>query len=170
MADTVAQPTLDPVAEDHPLRTQLNNLLVDLHQPLLGAVIVPLWTLDRPMSSWGSTKIASEETWWLCRADIVMRINRDLYEKLSPPAQVGLLDHLLSFVSARTEGRSTMATAVGTRQLFERTNPSLSVHPEVMARNPQFVLEIDELNRLRSSLASPEQFMLGLAPEDDEAA
>lgn len=163
MPESVATLTLAPVEDGHELHNMLRGLIGEHHKSLADASTAVFWKLDRPLSDWGSAKVLTEETWWLSGADVCIKVNRDLWDKLTLPARIGLLDHLLSFLSAKEEGRSTMSTTRGVRRLFERDVPSLSVHPLVMARNPQLVLELDELNKLRSALATPTQFALEFA-------
>lgn len=178
MADEVKPATLEP-ANDPDLLDIAAAVIASHHPGLNQAVIRYFWALDRPLSYWGSTKIASEETWWLSGgleeegAEIIIKINEALWRKLSPLGRQGMIDLRLAGARLKEGGKTEMSTSEGTRLLYEAAKPSLGLDPVVIARNPRLVEDIAELRSLHRAMTDPAQFMLDLAApaeqrEDDE--
>jgi hypothetical protein len=135
--------------------------VVKAHHPnLAGATIEMFWQRAKPLNAWGKINTATEILWWLSAADIVLQINRALWDSMKAEGRRGLIDHFLSQVAAKSGGTTTMQTQKGERQLYEELRPSLSVHPHVIARNPGLLAEIGELRKLRQAIEEPEQFIL----------
>lgn len=175
MTDSLMAASREPI-DDAEVDRILGAVVTRFHEGLAGAKIAKLWMLDKPESSWGRVKIANEVEWWLSSGvDLVLVINKTLWLALTDAGRMGLLDHFLSMVAQKTGGQTQMKTVRGTRQLYESSSPSLSVHPHVMARNPSFVTEVKELARLHRAITDPQQYLLDFnsgkleeEPEEEE--
>jgi hypothetical protein len=154
------------VADDVKLVKTVKKLIKEHHQGLADASIALLWALDRSETQWGAMKVASEELWWLSKYDLVLQVNLTLWSGLSDPGCIGLVDHLLSQVERKTGGKTEQSTSRGTRLLYQSDSPSLAIHPQVLARNPQFVRELSQLEDLRRALEEPDQFLLDFAARE----
>lgn len=167
MAEDTMSPSLEPIEEGEPLEL-MRRVIGEHHPGLADAKFQLFWALQKPNTWWGKTVLATEKMWWLSNVDVILDLNQALWEKLSEDGRCGLLDHLLSMVSPKSSGKTEMQTSRGTRQLFESQAPSLSVHPQVLARNPTFVNEIAELASLRKAIEEPSQFLLDFAKASDQ--
>lgn len=169
--DSTMAATLEPVDnKDKAFHGLVGAVIGQAHEGLTDAKIGWFWALDRALDWWGSTQLATEMIWWLTRVDVLIQINTQLWERLDEEARRGLVDHLLSFVQPKQGGKTEMHTAKGTRTLFEKLQPSLSVFPQVLARNPAFVAQIAELRRLQQAIEEPDQFLIDFAAgaEDED--
>ncbi len=170
--DQVKAATLEPV-HDSELLQLVSQLIDSTHSTLADAKVRVLWAIDKPLTFWGRAKVATEETWWLSRGDeegtdIVLHVNKTLWNRLMAPGRRFILDHFLDQVRLKESGQVEMETAEGTRLLYQRAEGTLKINPVVLARNPEGIREIDELERLWTALAEPTQFAIKFAPKGEE--
>lgn len=147
----------------------VSELVKQIHASLDGANIAIFWAIDKPLSFWGRAKAASEETWHLtggdgAGADVILHVNSQLWRALTEHGRKFLLDHLLSHVRAKESGQTAMEVEPGVvRRLYEKVETTLGLDPNVCARHPEGLRQIDEVKRLWKALAEPAQFVIDFA-------
>lgn len=165
MADDLKAAAFEPADDDKGLQRTMKALLKEHHPGTKGATWSLFWRLNKPTTWWGTVKVSDEPLWWLSATDLLMYINQGLYESLSEDGKIGLVDHLLSLAQAKTGGLTIMETVRGERQLYAVDKPSLGCHPVVAARNPAFVIEIEELRDLKKAIDDPQGFLFDFGAE-----
>lgn len=172
--DGVKDPTLAPADGDKWLQKELRKLVMADYQTLASATIQVFWAeTTKPMTWWGNAKVATEELWLLAGVDIVIQINHALWEALDPDGQKGLLAHFLWQVQAKAGTTTIQRHDKGDRQLYSARTSTMKVAPEVLARHPKLVSQLEELRDFREAIDDPKQFLLKLEhpePEDVAAA
>lgn len=173
MTDT-APASLEPINDDDDVTTLLRRTIGDHHDSLAGAEFRLFWVLDKPLTTWGNIQLASEVMWWVGSVDIILQLNKRLWDSCSPAGHRFLIDNYLSKVRAKTGGKTEMETSRGRRTLFETLGYSFGLDPKVIARNPEGLLEISEIKEFKRAIEEPQQYLLDLQEqqddEDEEAA
>ncbi len=171
--DEVKAATLEPCADSEVLETS-RRLIGEHHTTLVDAKIVYLWSIGKSLKKWGQVRVCTEATWWLTGGlegdgvDIEIQVNKSLWQKLTEYGRTFVLDHFHSLVLKKTSGMTEMETVEGMRTLYTADKPSLSVHAAVLARNPDGLKEIEEVEKLWKALSEPAQFLLDLKAEEGE--
>ena len=171
MAEEMKSPTLRRCHSPEVLG-MMRDLVTQLHASLEGAQIAVFWALDKPLSFWGRAKAASEETWHLsggdgAGADVILHVNSQLWRAMTEHGRKFLLDHLLSRVRAKESGQTAMEVEPGVvRQLYEEVKTTLGLDPNICARHPEGLKEIDEVKRLWKALAEPAQYSIDFSKSE----
>jgi hypothetical protein len=171
--DEVKAATLEPCNDAQVIETA-RRLIGEHHKSLVDAKITYLWAIGKSLKKWGQVRVVTEATWWLSGGlegggvDIEIQVNKTLMGKLTEAGRTFVLDHFHSLVRAKDAGQLTMATVEGERKLYTSDKPSLSVHAAVLARNPEGLREIGEVEQLWKALREPAQFLLDLQAQEGE--
>ena len=174
--DGVKDPTLEPADGDKFLQRELRKLVMSHYKTLASATIQVFWAeTTKPLTWWGNVKVATEELWILASVDIVIQINHALWEALDPDGQKGLLAHFLWQVQAKAGTTTIQRHDKGDRNLYSARTSTMKVAPEVLARHPKLVSQLEELRDFRGAIDDPNQFLLDLEmkrtePDDVAAA
>ena len=176
MADGVKDATLVPADDDKFLQRELKRLVMSDYQTLRAATIQVFWAEQtKPLTWWGNAKVATEELWLLASVDIVIQINRELWKALDPAGQKGLLAHFMWQVQAKAGTTTLQRHDKGDRTLYSARTSTMKVAPEVLAKHPDLVAQLEELREFQQAIHDPKQFLLDLEmkrtePDDVAAA
>ena len=171
MSEGVKDATLELADGDKMLDKALKSLIKGHYKDLAGATIQVFYQVSKkPLTWWGQIKVATEEIWLLSSADIILKLNKDLWEQLDAAAREGLLAHFLWQIEAKTGGTCVQRTEKGERQLYSARTATMKIAPEVLARHPELLSSLDELKNFKKALEDPQGYLFALNEPESEAA
>lgn len=159
MSTRVKDGTLKAADNDKWLDQNLAKLVRTQYPGIGGATIQTMMDISRKsVTWWGKIKPCSEEAYLLYGCDIVLTLNEDLWESLDDDGKTGLLAHFLSMIERNGEQQ----TEKGKRAIFAAHPPLMSIDPEVIARHPSLLTQLDELAQWNKAAMNPTQYLLDL--------
>jgi hypothetical protein len=120
------------------------------------------------MPDWiGDVKVTSELEWLLTDGtDVIVQLNKELFEEASAEARSGHLRNLLARVHAKSTGKTHQTHAGGQRQLYGRRKPKVGLDVETIREVPAFVESVPILCDLKRAFDGEQLSFL----DDDEMA
>jgi hypothetical protein len=134
---------------------------------LKGSEIAVFLTAGK-MPDWtGDVKITSELEWLLTGGvDIIVQLNRELFEEASIEARLGHLRNQLSHAHAKATGKTHQTHAGGQRQLYGRRKPKVGLDVATIREVPAFVESVPILRELKRAFEGEQ---LSLLDDEDMA-
>lgn len=134
---------------------------------LKGAQIAVFLTAGK-MRDWiGDVTVTSELEWNLTDGvDVIVQLNKELFEEASLEARSGHLRNLLTRVHAKSTGKTHQTHAGGQRQLYGRRKPKVGLDVGTIRDVPEFVQSVPILCELKRAFDGEQ---LSLLDDEDMA-